>query len=76
MKKLLLFAVCITAIVSCNYREDVAKKYPKCDITCVPNTSNSYFVKDTIRYELRFVQTSDFSPKIINDFVIVKIANE
>lgn len=76
MKKLLLLAVCATAIISCNYREDVARKYPKCDVILIPHTSNSYFVKDTARHELRFVRTSDFSDKMLDNFVIAKIAHE
>ena len=76
MKNLLLFAICVIAIVSCNHREYVAKKYSKCDIILIPSTSNSYFVKDTARHELRFVQTSDFSNTIYNNFVIAKIAHE
>ena len=76
MKKLLLLAVCVTAIVSCNYREDVARKYPKCDVIPVPQATNSYFVKDTARHELRFVRTSDFSDKMLDNFVIAKIAHE
>ena len=76
MKKLLLLAVCVTAIVSCNYREDVARKYPKCDVIPVSQATNSYFVKDTARHELRFVRTSDFSDKMLDNFVIAKIAHE
>ena len=76
MKKLLLFAICVIAIVSCNHREYVARKYPKCDVIPVPQATNSYFVKDTARHELRFVQTSDFSNTIYNNFVIAKIAHE
>lgn len=74
MKNLLLLSVCVTVVVSCNYREDVARKYPKCDVILIPHTSNSYLVKDTARHELRFVRTSDFSDKIYDNFVIVKIA--
>ena len=76
MKNLLLFAICVIAIVSCNHREYVAKKYSKCDVIPVPQTTNSYFVKDTARHELRFVRTSDFSDKMLDNFVIAKIAHE
>ena len=76
MKNLLLLSVCVMVVVSCNYRVDVTRKYPKCDVIPVPNATNSYFVKDTVRHELRFVRTSDFSDKILDNFVIAKIAHE